>query len=335
MEHFSKVNPTNQPPVLPSPEIIPLAPITQYRNDERARWRRRALSLIFVGLLISLLVHIIIFLFSYSASSGIGISPPIGAVTTIEFAVMEEDSFTSLPEGEKLTQTESSATDATSEVIETTQAILTADSSAVSLIPSSNAQATSLTGSGSSGMGVGMGGSGGGGTSFFGISSSGSRFCYIVDRSGSMDSGGRLEAAKAELISSLKKLPDFVKFYVVFYSSNIYIPASQKGWNTARRGTINRMAKEIRLVTASGGTVPMPAFRDAFELTPPPDSIFFLTDGQISGFSMEALQNLIPANNQVVINTIAFGNAASQKLLQEIAQSTGGEYRFVPAGQTP
>tara|TARA_X000001036_G_scaffold205790_1_gene193390 strand:+ start:599 stop:1606 length:1008 start_codon:yes stop_codon:yes gene_type:complete len=335
MVHFSKVNSSKNRSEQASSEFIPLAPITQFRFDERARWKRRALSLIFVGLLISVLVHIIIFLFSYSVSSGVGTSSPIGAVTTIEFAVMEDESFTSLPEGEQLTQTESSTTDATTDQLETTQATLTVEASAVSLIPSAEAQATSLTGSGSSGMGVGMGGSGGGGTSFFGITSSGSRFCYIVDRSGSMDSGGRLESAKAELISSLKKLPDFVKFYVVFYSSNFSIPQSQKGWNTARRGTVNRMSNDIRGITASGGTVPMPAFKNALALKPPPDVIFFLTDGQISGFSLKKLQEIMPANKQVVVNTIAFGNPASQQLLQEIAQATGGEYRFVPEGGMP
>ena len=291
--------------------------------------------MVFVGLLISVLIHIIVFLFSYSVASGNGSAPPKGAATTIEFAILEEESFAALPEGDRMTQSESNPTDASSEIIETTQATLEAAFSATSLIPSTESRVTSLTGSGSSGMGVGMGGSGGGGTSFFGISSEGSRFCYIVDRSGSMDSGGRLASAKVELISSLQKLPDFVKFYVLFYSSGVKEPSMQQGWNTARRGTIKRMADEIRAMSASGGTVPMPAFINAFALSPPPDIIFFLTDGQITGFSIESLLEQMPTNKKIVINTIAFGNSASKTLLQEIANVTGGQYTFVPEGKNP
>ncbi len=335
MEQHSNDNSTCQPTGHYAGDPASMAPITQFRIEERARWKRRAYSLIFIGLLFSVLVHLIIFLFSYSVSSDGGSGSQEAVVTTIEFAILDEQAFSSLPEGEKITQSESSQTEASEQLIETTQATLAADSSSTSLIPSSDARATSLTGSGSTGMGIGMGGSGGGGTSFFGISSSGSRFCYIVDRSGSMDRGNRLEDAKAELIASLKKLPDFVKFYVLFYSTGITSPSMQKGWNTARRGTINRIAKEIRSFSPTGGTVPMPAFKQAFELSPPPDVIFFLTDGQINNFSLEMLQSLMPNNKAVVVHTIAFGDASSQTLLQEIASATGGEYRFVKEGSVP
>ena len=101
------------------------------------------------------------------------------------------------------------------------------------------------------------------------------------------------------------------------------------------RETIKRMADEIRTMSASGGTVPMPAFINAFALSPPPDIIFFLTDGQITGFSIEALLEIMPTNKKVVINTIAFGNSASKTLLQEIANATGGQYTFVPEGRNP
>lgn len=335
MEHHSNENSTYQPTGNHTGDPASVAPITQFRREEKARWKRRVLALIFIGFLFSVLVHIIIFFFSYSVSTDAGSGSQEATVTTIEFAILDEQSFTSLPEGEKITQSESSQTDASEERYETTQATLAADSSSTSLIPSSDARATSLTGSGSTGMGIGMGGSGGGGTSFFGISSFGSRFCYIVDRSGSMDRGNRFEDAKAEILSSLKKLPDFVKFYVLFYSTGITSPSIQKGWNTARRGTINRIAKEINTFFPTGGTVPMPAFKEAFSLSPPPDVIFFLTDGQINTFSLETLQSLMPKNKAVIVHTIAFGDASSQSLLQEIANATGGEYRFVQEGSVP
>ena len=46
------------------------------------------------------------------------------------------------------------------------------------------------------------------------------------------------------------------------------------------------------------------AFIKAFELKPLPEVIYFLTDGQISGFTTEDLRNLMPKKRRIIINTI-------------------------------
>ena len=309
---------------------LPAAPITQYRTEERLRWKRRIWSLVFAGVLISILVHLILFL-NFRGSLGGSFFVQQGEAQQIELAVLDEETFSDLPEGERLaeSQLQSEHTEASADVVENTQAIVAADTTGMALLATEQSRTASLTGSGTAGMGLGMGGSGGGGTSFFGITSSGSRFCYIVDRSGSMGKDG-FAKAKAELISSLEKLPDFARFFVLFYSSIYVEPAMQQGWNTARRRTIKKMAKEILQLGTGGGTRPKPAFVKVFELEPPPDTIFFLTDGEISPFSLELLRKIMPKGKKIVVNTIAFGDNSSQDILQEIANGTGGQYNYVP-----
>ena len=67
--------------------------ISQYKSDERARWKKRVISFIFIGLLISIVVHLLIgVLLNYSTRGGSdsGIS---GAMTTIEFAIQDSESL--------------------------------------------------------------------------------------------------------------------------------------------------------------------------------------------------------------------------------------------------
>jgi len=308
--------------------------ITQFKSEERTRWKKKVISFIFVGVLISVLIHLNIgFILSLSMRGG-GDSASGGAMTTIQFAIEDSESLSDMPEGEQLQEQEAVQTEATSESMITTQATLTADASTTSLDSSSQSMAPSLAGGGSSGMGGGMGGSGGG-ASFFGISSPGSRFCYIVDISGSMRNQDRLASAIAELSRSLKQLPDFARFYILFYSNDVREPSMQKGWNTARSSTIRRMINEFQSIKATGGTMPAPAFEKAFALKPPPEVIFFLTDGEISGFTVDILRQMLPDRKRVVVNTIAFGEAAGQEQMIDIAKATGGQYKFVPSGGSP
>jgi len=324
---------TSNPP--PSSGNPTLEAVTRYRTDETARWRRSIVSLIFVGMLISLLVHLNIgFLLSLLSRGGDG-TVPFGAFTNIEFAILDTENFTELPEGVRDLSSETAQTQASSEMMDATKVTLNAENTNASLTTTTSTLTPSLSGGGSAGLGVGMGGSGGAGTSFFGITSKGTRFCYIVDVSGSMRNGERLPSAMAELTRSLQKLPDFARFYILFYSSGIQEPAIQRGWNTARASTVRRIVREFQQIQASGGTNPIPAFKQALSLQPLPEVIYFMTDGELTGFSTELLSSMMPMNNHVIINTIAFADDSSQQLLRAIATMTGGQFTFVKTGGLP
>ena len=310
--------------------------VTDYKNKVSVLSKTKMLSFLFVGALISILIHLNIgFLLSLLLRGGDSTQHGDQG-TTIEFAVMDSAEFSELP-SDSLTQSQESAASQASEIqTETTQVSLTAESTSTAIQATGQSTAPSL-GGGGGGVGAGMGGSGGGGggTSFFGISSSGSRFCYIVDMSGSMSSGNRMGQAIHELTESIKKLPDFARFYVLFYSAGVREPSIQRGWNTARKRTVDKMIEEFSTIRPKGGTEPMEAFVKAFELKPAPEVIFFLTDGRISGFTTEDLRSLMPKRGRIVINTIAFGSDSSQDLLKEISKMTGGKFNVVQSGGAP
>jgi len=184
-----------------------------------------------------------------------------------------------------------------------------------------------LTGSGS-GEGLTLEG-GGAGTTFFGVSSRGTRFAYIVDISGSMSDQGKIEVCMRELARSIEVLPDYASFYVVLFNSEITAPPMQKGWTRARDGTVDRFTRWLEQVDPGGGTRPQPAFRQVFSLENRPDVIFFLTDGVIPRETVAVVAALNGRGRRVAVNTIAFGDPASQAFLKEISHRSGGVYRYV------
>ena len=316
----------NQEPHQSTIEIV-----TSYSREEKRRWRKRALSLIFLGALISILVHLNIGFILDMLLRGGSITNVDSDGLEIQFAVMESDHFSDLPIESASADQAAPTTEAQEAAASTTQATLEPTSATTMLEATQDSMPSSLAGSNSSGMGVASGGSGGG-ASFFGITSKGSSFCYIVDVSGSMKNNNRLEFAMTELSNSIKKLPDFAKFYVLFYSTGVKEPSIQRGWNSARRRTVNKMIEEFGQIRATGGTEPEEAFVKALSLNPLPEVIFFLTDGEISGFTTEDLRRLLPARSKVVVNTIAFGTKPSPRttqLLNDFCKMTGGKYRFV------
>ena len=182
----------------------------------------------------------------------------------------------------------------------------------------------------SGGEGGGTLGGGGAGTTFFGVSSRGTRFAYIVDISGSMGQKRKLDVCMRELARSIQTLPDFAYFYIVLYSSTTEVPPVQRGWTRASRTTIGRVIRWFNEVDPHGGTRPVPAFQQVFALPVRADVVFFLTDGLIPPNTDDEVTELNRRGKRVVVNTIAFGDPTSQEMLKEMARSSGGVYRFVP-----
>ncbi|MCL4211061.1 MAG: VWA domain-containing protein, partial [Phycisphaerales bacterium] len=200
---------------------------------------------------------------------------------------------------------------------------------AAELLALNDGSMPSLGAGGSSSGDMSMGG-GGAGASFFGVSSTGQRFLFIVDVSGSMQEGNRIHVAMRELSRSISELPDFAYFYVILYNHEPIIPRFQRGWQRARPREVDDMLDYLRNVTPGGGTVPVGAFAAAFALDVPPDVIFFLTDGLIPQETPDRVRSMNARGKRVVINTIAFGDQSSADLLKRISDESGGRYRFVP-----
>jgi hypothetical protein len=183
-------------------------------------------------------------------------------------------------------------------------------------------------GAGGAGGGGGGGLSGGaGGTSFFGVGGRGTRFAFIVDKSGSMVNG-RIGEAKQELFKAIVALPDFASVYVVFYDSSEPWAFSDR-WERVRSSMVKKLKTWLNNVGPSGGTEPTPAFRAVFALDARPDVIFFLSDGEIPPESIAQIRQMNARGKRVTINAIAFGEESGSQQLRQIAQEADGEFRQV------
>lgn len=171
------------------------------------------------------------------------------------------------------------------------------------------------------------GGSLGEGASFMGVHAKGTRFCIIADRSGSME-GAKLRYVKEEILETLSTMGSRGRFQLIFFNSSD-LPYPQSGWRNPRRERTD-VANWLQTVTAGGGTYPTPAFRVAFDLSPPPDAIFFMTDGQ---FPEQVVNEVAALNRQsgrrVQIHTISFMDISAEPLMRQIANDSGGKYRHV------
>jgi hypothetical protein len=173
----------------------------------------------------------------------------------------------------------------------------------------------------------GGGGAVGEGASFMGVHAKGSRFCIIADRSGSMD-GPKLAHVKEEILETLSTMGRQGRFQLIFFNSN-ELSYPQPGWRHPRRERVE-VASWLQGVNAEGGTYPTPAFNEAFKLSPPPDAIFFMTDGQFPDQVVTEIDNLNRSRGRrVVIHTISFMDTSSGPLMQRIAAASGGKYRHV------
>ncbi len=209
------------------------------------------------------------------------------------------------------------------------------ESSAAQLSESDVGATPVMGGAGSRGVsGQSALGGAGGAASFFGISSKGERFAYIVDKSGSM-SRQKMALATSELMRSVRSLPDYASFFVVFFSSSMDLPSWQKNWVRARQKEFTALSRWVSGIDTGGSTEPLGSFRRVLGLNPKPDVIYFLTDGEVYGVTAEEIANLNRRGQPTVINTIAYATQQSQQLLEQIARESGGVYRFVPVRTAP
>ncbi len=298
----------------------------QVQRDIESRRRRR--NLLLLGVSLSALLHMGLMIYLNLLHRGRPTGPGIQPVS-IEFAVVQEPELTQMEELQ--------FDDLVPEVPLVAQDIaqqaptldLAPEILAAQLEISEAGSVPNLAGSGS-GEGSTLDG-GGAGTTFFGVSSRGTRFAYIVDISGSMGDQGKIEICMRELARSIEILPDYAFFYVVLFASEIVVPPMQRGWTRARDATVSRFIRWLNQIDPGGGTQPRSAFRQVFALEDRPDVIFFLTDGQIPPETVATVTGFNSRGRRVAVNTIAFGDPASQEYLKEISHRSGGVYRYVPS----
>lgn len=168
----------------------------------------------------------------------------------------------------------------------------------------------------------------------FGTSGEGYKFVYVFDRSGSMGGSGRnaLEAAKAELLASLRALSQTHQFQIIFYNDQVtkFNPTGDPDRLVfANEQNKQAAARFLATITADGGTQHEAALSAAIRLRP--DVIFFLTDADEPKLYPAQLQRIHRMANGITINTIEFGygpRVAEDNFLVRLARENGGQHAY-------
>ena len=166
---------------------------------------------------------------------------------------------------------------------------------------------------------------------FFGIKSKAATVGFVVDCSGSM-SGQRIRRTKLELAESLFELMPGQRFYVSFFSDDA-LPMSEEPRSPVEASPLQKVRAYnwMKTIDADGGTQPESSLQLIARMKP--DVIFLLSDGEFGALSAETSR--LFEDNKIKVNTLAFEDESGKQRLQEIAQKTGGTYRFVPSAELP
>ena len=168
--------------------------------------------------------------------------------------------------------------------------------------------------------------------SLFGVKAEGSKFVYVLDRSGSTD-GKLLAAAKAEILASIEMIDDVHQFQLVVYNErpkafNPAGPGGQLAFGTeASRAAVKKF---LGTIEAEGGTDHMAALSLAIRIRP--DVIFLLTDGDKPLLTAQELARIDRVGPGIMIHSIQFGDGpqrGDRGWMGKLAQQSGGQYRYV------
>jgi len=181
-----------------------------------------------------------------------------------------------------------------------------------------------------SGMGPGKGKLG-----FFGQGGTASGVVFVLDKSWSMGSeDGRLKFSKDELKKTLGKMPNWMRFGVIYFSH----PASEPpGFVDFSRALVfatdnqkQRAYSFIDAIEPLGSTNPYPALKLAVSYNDT-DLIYLLSDGFFF-MSESELREIIQAckKNKIKINAISFKDPGGEAMLKRLSGETGGKYKFAP-----
>lgn len=212
----------------------------------------------------------------------------------------------------------------------------------------------------------GKGGAGGGGPgiNFFGLRTNAKRIAFLLDYSGSMSGPFRL-AMEKELERALKKLPQGTQILLIPWAGPAWLSNEtapqimskwKKGdnyddfsvvngaelappsWIAATPENVTEVMKNMRAqVAAPGGTDWRQPFRYAMEVKPPPDAIFFMTDGQIPprnvGRALSAIDSALKrASTMPQVNCLWIQNPEQPgDDLKKLATKYKGEFRAISA----
>lgn len=301
--------------------------------QERARWWANVRQKAYFGLAVSLVVHLLVLAIAAVITVGIAQAGGAGdqASGEIELAVMTEAELAELTGGalggEAPLIPDAPLEEAPTDVpLETDAEAVVGDLGDAGEI---EGLSKNLAGGGDvSTGGMGESGSGSGAATFFGVEARGNRFAYIVDVSGSMTVGGKIEALKGQLAGSINALLQNASFFVAAFSTDAYALGGEVKWWPASDDKRSEATRGIAGMRGDGGTEPLPGFKMVYALRPKPDAIYFMTDGEFDP-DVEIQIRRMNIEWKIPIHCICFVSNASEDMMKRIAKDSGGTYSYV------
>ncbi len=138
----------------------------------------------------------------------------------------------------------------------------------------------------------------------------------------------RFGRVKLELFKTISQMTEEQKFFVIFFADDA-LPMPARNLVPPRRRTRNLCMEWIGGIRTFGNTEPQNAVVMALKLKP--DIIYFLTDGNFDRDTVKSAKRHNPT--KIPIHTIGFGDNTGEVRMKEIAELTGGTYRFIPEEQ--
>ena len=180
---------------------------------------------------------------------------------------------------------------------------------------------------------------------FFGIEPTGNRIVYIIDMSPSMSYGyqvRRFDRAVNEVLTSVNQLRSDQEFLVFLFCFNMYVMDIEGPGEYCHptEGNKAKLAAWLASVGLRAGTDPREAIVAALQTNP--SCCFLLSDGEFNGRryrnnrvfdNRTTAVKLAKKYNQYdcPIHTIGLEDRGSQRAMTDIAENSGGTYKFVPA----
>ena len=160
----------------------------------------------------------------------------------------------------------------------------------------------------------------------------------VLDTSGSMKDGGKIDQAKRALAFCLDKLDPKDRFAVVQFSTMAQTFAD--GWTDAAAENVKKARDWVAKFDANGGTNASDALAKALALPfdeARPATILFITDGRptVDVTDTEALAKFVKDRNKknLRIFTFGVGDDVNTHLLDRMAADTGGLPEYVRSSE--
>jgi Mg-chelatase subunit ChlD len=124
---------------------------------------------------------------------------------------------------------------------------------------------------------------------------------YVLDCSGSMGAGGKFDAARAALISTLKQQPTSVRFQVIVYAGTAApLLASSGNALPATDANVRAATEKLAALDARGKSNHLEAVRAALAFRP--DVILLLTDAD--DLNVAALRSIVASAPKSVLGCV-------------------------------